>query len=477
MRMAAVLALMLMLMPILAAAPAPASVQSAQAGPVAGPWRGEIRVAGITIGMRVVFTPRDGGLDAAIDIPQQGAAAIPLRNVRQQDDRVHFELPAGPGLAVFDGARRGDRIEGTFTQAGATGTFVLASGDAPFVEPPAPPPSGYRSEEVTFGHDDIRLAGTLTMPEGEGPWPAVVLISGSGAQSRDEDVAGFKVFGTLADALTRAGIAVLRYDDRGVGGSTGGPATATTADYAKDVLAAVALLAGRSAIRPDGIGLLGHSEGALVAAIAAPESPDVAFVILMAGPAVTGERIVRAQAEGLVRQAGGGDAQLQAVRAQQDRLFRAVRTGQGWDEIESSLRAQGRAQYAALPAARREALGDLEAWLDGLIATQLAGAKSAWYRFFLDYDPAPAMATLQVPVLAVFGRKDIQVPLDQNRPALEPLFTGARRSLLTVRIYDEANHLFQPSATGAVAEYATLPKAFVPDFTTDVATWILSRAR
>jgi pimeloyl-ACP methyl ester carboxylesterase len=458
----------------------PGAVVAQTPGPLVGPWSGEIRVAGITLQMRVVFTGAGDELTAAIDIPQQGATGIPLRNVTSTGNKVRFELPAGPGVAVFDGERagdRGDRIEGAFTQAGQGGTFVLARGNTP---PPQPASSAtdlpYDALDVTFAHDGVTLAGTVTTPRGAGPFPAVVLVSGSGSQTRDADVVGFKIFGTLADALTRAGIAVLRYDDRGVGQSSG-PADVTTEAYTADVLAAVAMLKARPSIRVDRIGVMGHSEGALVAASAAGASPDVAFVILMAGPAVTGELIVRAQAEAMVRAAGGGDAQATALRAQQDRLFAAVRTGDGWDAIEASTRAQGRAQIAALPEAQRQALGDPEAYLDGVINTQLAGAKSGWYRYFIDYDPAPALRAVERPVLALFGAKDLQVLLEQNRPVLESLFAGPRAARLTVRVFAEANHLFQPARTGAPVEYPGLPKAFVPGFTEAVAEWILNLAR
>lgn len=450
--------------------------QQPPTGALAGPWSGEIRVAGITLQMRVVFVGAADGLTAAIDIPQQGAAGIPLRYVTATGNRVRFELPAGPGVAVFDGVRTGDRLEGSFTQGGNTGTFVLARGDSP---PPPDPPAAdlpYDADDVTFGHGAVRLAGTITTPRGAGPFPAVVLISGSGSQTRDEDVAGFKVFGTLADALTRAGIAVLRYDDRGVGRSSG-PADVTTEAYTDDVLAAVETLEARPAIRADRIGVMGHSEGALVAATAAGASPNVAFAILMAGPAVTGERIVRAQAEAIVRASGGGDAQIAALGAQQDRLFAAVRTGEGWDALEAAAKAQGRAQIAALPEAQRQALGDPDAYLDGVVRAQLAGAKSAWYRYFIDYDPAPALRAVDRPVLAVFGGKDLQVLLDQNRPALEALFAGPRAARLTVRTYADANHLFQPAVTGAPAEYGALPEAFVPGFTEAVTEWILNLVR
>jgi len=166
-----------------------------------------------------------------------------------------------------------------------------------------------------------------------------------------------------------------------------------------------------------------------------------------------------------------------AVRAQQDRLFRAVRTGEGWDAIEAAAAAQVRAQVAGLTEVRRQTLGDLDEYVSGVVARQLAGAKSDWYRFFLDYDPGPALGEVDVPVLALFGGKDQQVLPADNRPALEARFTGARANLLTVRTYDDANHLFQAAGSGAPAEYGSLPKAFVDGFTADLVTWITSLPR
>ena len=200
-------------------------------------------------------------------------------------------------------------------------------------------------------------------------------------------------------------------------------------------------------------------------------------VVLMAGPTVAGERIIRGQAEAILLASGGGEAQVAALRDQQDRLFQAVRSGEGWEELEARAREQVRAQLAAMPEAQRQALGDPEAYADGVISGQLAAARSDWYRFFIDYDPAPALARLDVPVLAAFGEKDLQVLLDDNRPAFESIMAAAGNDRATARTFEGANHLFQAAVTGTPAEYATLEKAFVPGFLEDVAEWIQSVVR
>lgn len=459
---------LLLLFSLLAADPLAAQ----GSGDLAGPWTGRIEVSGVTLQIHVVFADGSGGLSAAIDIPQQGAKGLPLRAVRFEGAAVRFELPAGPGVAVFDGTLDGDLITGSFTQGLAKGTFILKRGET--APPKAPDPvetPPYPTEEVIFGHGDVSLAGTLSVPTGKGPFPAVVLISGSGPQTRDEEVAGFKIFRVLADGLTRQGIAVLRFDDRGVGGSTGGPAGATTADWADDALAGVRLLSARSEVDKARIGLVGHSEGALVAAMAAVRSPDVAFIVLMAGPGVNGEAIVRAQAEAIARASGATDADVAALRAQQDLLFKAIRTGEGWEQVVEHARAQGRSQIEALPEDQRKALGDPEQYLNRVIQQQLSGAKTPWYKYFAEYDPAPTLAKVSCPVLALFGERDLQVPLSQNRPVVERII-GAGHARSTVRTYPAANHLFQTAVTGNPAEYGTLPRAFVPGLLDDIATWI-----
>ena len=357
-----------------------------QAG-LAGRWEGHIAVAGTELAIIVNVTEVGGGFAATIDIPQQMAKGIPLANLRHQPPKVHFELPAGPGLAVFDGEMKGDTIAGTFEQAGVKGTFELKRAGAVQAPPPPEPPPPYKEEEVKILSGPNTLAGTLTLPPSGGPFPAVVLITGSGAQNRDEEVFGLKPFRMIADHLTRQGIAVLRCDDRGVGGSTGSTSQASSSDFADDALAAVQFLKGRPEIDRARIGLLGHSEGGLVSPIAATRSTDVAFIILLSGPAVTGERILFAQSELIMRAAGATDEAVRRNIEMQKRIFAAVRTGQGWDAVTAALRADIKAAVDALPEAQRKAIPDQEALITSQVNAQLAGARTPWFKYFLDYDP------------------------------------------------------------------------------------------
>ena len=444
----------------------------ARAQAPSGPWAGAISIMGQKLDIVVTFIGEGQALKATIDIPQQGATGLPLTNVKADGAAVHFELQAGPGLAVFDGARKGDTISGTFEQAGVKGTFDLAPRKA--ATPEAPPP--YVVEEVKVAAGAVTLAGTLTLPQGTGPHPAVVLITGSGAQNRDEEIFGMKPFRLMADHLTRQGLAVLRCDDRGVGGSTGSMATATTADFADDTTAQVEFLKARRDIDKTRIGLIGHSEGGIVAPVVASRSRDIAFVVLVSGPAVTGEQILIAQGQLLAKASGLPAEQIARNAELQRKMFAAVRTGEGWKEIEEQTYAANRESLEKLPDAQRKAMPDIEAVARKTAQQQLAAARSPWFKYFLEYDPAPALAKLTCPVLAIFGEKDLQVPTAQNRDVMEAIFRKSGNTQATVHVVPRANHLYQDAITGNATEYAVLKKEFVPGFLELLGTWVAERA-
>lgn len=442
-----------------------------------GRWEGAIVVVETELRISVTFETTDEGLTAKIDIPQQGAIGLALTNVVYDPPKVHFELPAGPGLAVFDGELRGDTIAGEMTQAGVTGEFSLRRAEVQEKEPPAEAPIPYLEEEVRFQNGEIVLAGTLTLPPTGGPHPAVIMITGSGPQNRDEELLGFKPFRLIADHLARKRIATFRYDDRGVGGSTGSVFESTTEEFAGDVLAAVRFLQGRADVDPKQIGLLGHSEGGIVASLASSRCDDVAFIILLASPGVSGEELLYAQGDAILRANGASEAQIEAQKNFQRALFRALRSGEGWDSVEQDLRTQVRGGLDLMPTEQRAAITDVDAYVEATVKAQLAQARSPWFRFYLDCDPVPALEKLRVPVLAVFGELDLQVPPSANRgPIVRALQAGASQDY-TVRVLPAANHLFQAANTGSPSEYSTLEKEFVPGFLELVTGWIVERTK
>ena len=438
-----------------------------------GKWAGSVVLPAGELPFSVTFETTDGVLSATMDIPVQGALGLPLAAVSFADDRVHFELEASIGLAVWDGALEGDRIEGEFTQGAASGTFsvVRAEEDAEAGESAEPVP--YRAEEISFENGEIHLEGTLTLPVGAGPFPAVLLITGSGPQDRDEVVFGFPVFKVLSDHLTRQGIAVLRYDDRGVGGSTGSVSGSTTSDFAGDALAGIARLSEHPDVDPSRVGLLGHSEGAVVAPLAASRSDAVRFVVLLAGSTVPGTEILYEQSAAIARAAGAPEDRIAWNTDFQRRLFAAMEAGADLETFREELDIAIREGIDDLPEEQRAPISDVDSYVQTQVEAEIDRLETPWFRYFLTYDPVPALRETRVPVLALFGGLDLQVLPDQNRGPLEAALAG--NPDVTVNVLPRANHLFQAATTGSPAEYAMLGHTFVDGFLDTISDWILAR--
>lgn len=440
--------------------------------PLDGRWDGAIQIMGTELLMAVEFVTSEGELSATIDIPQQGAHGLSLSAVRAQWDSVHFELPAGPGLAVWDGVMAADTIVGTFTQSAVTGDFRLVRVATPPELGAAPDDRPYTSEEVTVVSGNVILAGTLTIPDGVPPYPAVVLITGSGPQTRDEDVAGFPVFGVIADHLAQEGIVVLRLDDRGVGGSSGDLRESTSDHFAGDALSAVRFLEQRPEVDSDRIGLLGHSEGGIVAPLAAARSEDVSFLVLLAPPAVSGEEILLLQSELIMRAGGASDEMIDRQRRTQELIIRAVKTNDGWDDVEAILEEQMRESLESMTPEQRRSVTDEDEFVNTRVRASLENLRSRWFEYFIHHDPAETLRSVRVPVLGLYGELDLQVPPAQNAGVFEHTLRAAGNRNVLVRVFPRANHLFQAALSGSPQEYATLEKAFVPGFLDTISGWI-----
>jgi pimeloyl-ACP methyl ester carboxylesterase len=460
-------------LPALAQAPA---VPPAAAPAVAGHWEGTIDIPGSGLVVKVDLKMDPAGRAAwsgTIDIPQQSAQGLPLDKLSVDGDHVRFSIAKIPGDPTFDGRLAGGEIRGAFTQGPATYPFHLGR-DA--VKPPRRPqepypPLPYSEEEIIYQNGDFVLAGTLTMPPGMGPFPAVLLISGSGAQNRNEELLGHKPFLVLADHLTRAGIGVLRVDDRGVGGSSGSVSEATSEDFAGDALAGVRFLQTQPRIAKDRVGLVGHSEGGLIAPLAASRSADVAFIVLLAGPGVPGSEIIPAQVQKIDRAEGMPEDKAR----RQANLTRTALTMARAENDRSALRSKLEKFFAdhpeAIDAKALESMGGMQKFLDFQVMT----LSSPWFRFFYDYDPRPALRKVRVPVLAVNGQLDTQVPFEQNLPAIEQALREAKNPDVTVRAMPGLNHLFQTAKTGSPTEYATIDETMAPAVLDLVTGWILER--
>lgn len=472
--------------PAQAAAKSRTGAQAKAAPSAVGDWSGTLNAGGTPLRLVVHFVQKPGGgLAGTLDSPDQGANGIPFSAVRRTDAKVHAE---SAGIhATFDGTLddAGRTITGRWTQFSplpltltrltAAGRAVLTRPDRP-QEPTTPYP--YTAEDVSFpgGAAGVTLAGTLTLPPpsaGNGPFPAAVLISGSGPNDRDETLLRHKLFLVLADSLTRRGLAVLRYDKRGVGKSTGSYALATSRDFADDAQAAFAYLQTRPQIRPRKIGLIGHSEGGLIAPLVAAKSPEVAFVVLLAGTGVPGARIIREQAALVARAEGASEADVAVGQALEAKLLAAAAQEPDPAAVRTKVAALLRRALATMTPAQKKAMGDP----DALIRAQSAALALPWMRYFLTYDPAPTLTQVHCPVLALDGSLDLQVPPSENLAAIGAALKAGGNADVTTTELPGLNHLFQRAKTGAPSEYGQIEETLAPVLLATVGDWIAARAK
>jgi uncharacterized protein len=422
-----------------------------------------------------VFKQKDGTFTATMDSPDQGVAGLKVDSVSLSKDKLAFEvkLIKGEYSGKLNGA--GTEAVGQWKQGGGEMSLTLKKTDKVSElkrtqVPKAPFP--YNAVEVAYDNKESgnTLAGTLTLPKEDGPHTAVILITGSGAQDRDETLLGHKPFLVLADYLTRRGVAVLRVDDRGVGGSTGDPAKATSADFATDVKAGVDFLKTRKEIDPKRIGLMGHSEGGMIAPMVAAKYPDdVAFLVLLAGTGVPGDEILAEQL-GLIQKAMGRDsAAVEKSVVTAKKMYAILRDQKDDAAAKTAIEAMMKETIATLSEAERKELGDNPS---AAMDAQLKMLQSPWFRYFLTYDPRPTLAKVKCPVLAINGEKDLQVPPGQNLPEIAKALKAGGNSAITTRELPNLNHLFQTSKTGAPTEYAQIEETFAPAALEVVGDWI-----
>ena len=451
------------------------SAASSAAGPrptpaLDGAWVGTLHVGALNLRLVLKIKRAGAGWTATVDSLDQHATDIPVDTVTVDGGKLTLALPNINGS--YEARIDGDRLVGTFTQNGAALPLELAkTAKPPGVtarpqEPRGPLPYEQLDVSVENRAAGITLACTLTEPSGKGPFAAVVLATGSGPQNRDEALMGHRPFLVLSDAITRKGVAVLRCDDRGVGKSTGTFAKATTFDFVDDALAEIAALRARAEIAPTHIGLVGHSEGATVAAIAAAKSKDVAFIVLLAGPALPGDQISNLQRAWFERAAGEDGPAIAATKARWDTAYSVIKT----EPDDAAATKKLRALYDGLSATDREQLGG-PAGFDALARELL----SPWWRTWLVLDPRTFLAQVTVPVLALNGERDVQVAPSANLPEMKKALARDRDA--TIRGMPGLNHLFQPAKTGSPAEYGEIEETMSPAVLTLVSDWIAHHAR
>lgn len=439
--------------------------QAAKPSDIDGAWMGTLDTGSVKL--RVVFhiTNTKDGLTATMDSPDQGMNGMPTTSVTRNGASLKIEAKQIAGSYEGTISKDLSQIDGTWSQGGGSWPLVLKRvKDAAELNRPRPQnpvkPYPYRDEEVSYENKEqkVTLAATLTIPQGKGPFPTVLLITGSGPQDRDESLMGHKPFLVLSDYLTRKGIAVLRADDRGVGKSTGHFAGATTADFATDAEAGIVYLKTRPEVDAHKIGLVGHSEGGIIAPMVAARDPDVAFIVMMAGSGVPGDQILPEQVLQLSEAAGESQDKAEKAAAQEREILSLVEKEKDEAVLQKDL--------------REKLAGEVP---EAQMGAQITMITSPWFRYFLTYDPATALGKIKCPVLAINGEKDRQVSPQQNLPAIrKALEEGGNKNFEVVEL-PGLNHLFQTAKTGAVSEYAEIEETMSPLAMKTIADWILKQ--
>jgi len=440
---------------------------------LAGNWAGKLKIQ--TTELRLVMNISVNAGDSLIitlDSPDQGASNLPTSKTILNGDSLSVFLKSIGGKFIGKIDPDVKVINGFWKQGGMSLPLILTRQDSKITinRPQEPkPPFPYQSLEVKIPNvaAKIELAGTLTMPEGSGKFPAAILITGSGPQNRDEELMGHKPFLVIADFLTRQGFAVLRYDDRGVGQSTGDFKSATSFDFATDAYAAVQFLKTRPEIDSVKIGLIGHSEGGIIAPIVASQHPEVAFVVLLAGPGLTGEQILLLQ-EALIAKAEGSDDK--SIR-ENDKLSR---------DIYAALKKNPDNDKAALKITKiitdfnKKHASDTSyrQLTDNEITAQVSSLTSPWFRCFLTCNPEAYLTRVKCPLLALNGSLDLQVPSKENLQAIEKALIFGGNSTYMIEELPGLNHLFQTATTGSPAEYAKIEETISPAALDLIGKWL-----
>lgn len=448
---------------------------SAQQKDLSGIWTGKLELPN-TVKLTVVFNLTQdsaGNYSSTLDSPDQGAKGIPTESTIIKDDSITIQIPVIKGFFIGKIFYDEMKVVGKWNQGGMVLDLVIKKVDKiEEVKRPQEPkePFPYKSEDVKFENkiDNITLAGTLTMPENGNNFPAVVMITGSGGEDRNEEIFGHKPFLVIADYLTRNGIAVLRFDDRGIGQSTGNQSTSTSEDFVKDVLAGVDYLKSRVEINHSKIGLIGHSEGGMIAPMAAVKSEDVHFIILMAGTGISGDSILILQSELIQKAEGMPEEEIQKSLKEQREIYSMIVKSDDKTTLEKQLRDKFNSEYTAMSDDEKSKLGDPEVYL----SMQIKTLTSPWFNYFIKYNPLPTLEKVKCPVLALNGGNDLQVPPEQNLSAIESALKKGGNKNYEIKLLHGLNHLFQTSATGAVSEYATIEETVAPIALETMTDWI-----
>jgi pimeloyl-ACP methyl ester carboxylesterase len=445
---------------------------------ISGSWNGVLKFSGTQLRVKFNIAHSSNGYTSTMDSPDQGVSGIVVSTTTFQDSILKFEVAAA-GISFEGKLCPGDTIPGTFKQGGHELPLTLTKQNIEIVKPARPQeptkPYPYYSEDVHVVNKkgNFVLAGTLTMPNKTGVFPAVILITGSGPQNRDEEILGHKPFLVIADYLTRNGIAVLRCDDRGTAESGGNFKTATTMDFSTDTEAALDFLLTRKEIDKSKIGLIGHSEGGLIAPMVAIRRKEIAFIVLLAGPGISGERILLLQEALIGKASGESEEAVSDETSVSEGAYRLVTETQDLDTLKTRLTTYFHDRIRSDSTFARTAPPGQEQFIASLVH-QLA---TPWMQYFIQCDPAPTLEKVKCPVLALDGSKDLQVPPEIDLAAVKTaLEKGGNKDVTTIE-FPNLNHLFQECQTGSPSEYARIEQTFSPVALDEMTKWIISKVR
>ncbi len=444
-------------------------------------WQGTMDAGTRKFEFQIRVFKTQNGRTAKLDSFSENLLGLPLE-LSEKDNQFSFEFRASG--AKFEGKYSDDKqqIVGKWTQRGneldlTFKKIALSQTRDPKAKRPQTPkgPFPYKSELVKFENkkDSVTLAGTLTIPKGTGPFPAVILISGSGPQDRDETIFDHRAFWVIADRMTRAGIAVLRYDERGIGKSTGNYSKANSLDLSRDAEAGIEFLKSRGDIDKNKIGIIGHSEGGYIGPMIAARNKSVAFLVCMAGPGVPGKEIIKSQSRLIAEAMGESKKEVDYAIDLSMKLIEVVEANKSANQKTLIKKMEQRMdQYVAENKPSKK--------FEESIGTQKAGIArlaSPWFRFFLTHDPRVDLRKVTVPVFVFCGSKDLQVDADLNLPEIEKALKEAGNRNITIMKVDGLNHLFQKTKTGRVDEYASLEETFNEDMLKKMVEWVVKTTK
>lgn len=443
---------------------------------VTGKWNGSLSFQGVELRLVFDVSETDGGYSSKMDSPDQGAKDIPVTKTIFENGKITFEITSA--RIKYSGELKGEEIVGIFKQGGMEFPMTLTRKEITktIVHRPQEPkkPYPYYTEDVTFVNKKakITLAGTLTLPSKEGKFPVVVMITGSGQQNRDEELLGHKPFLVIADHLTKNGIGVLRCDDRGIGKSTGDFSKSNTADFVTDIQSAVAYLKTRKEVDKKKIGLIGHSEGGVIAPMVAAKTKEVSYIVLLAGTGISGDEILLLQQALIAKADGQSEEEIKDAQRVNKQLFELINKNESQEQLEKEIAKLIDESMSNDTMELPEGMTKEEYTF--LLVKDLS---SPWMKYFIKLDPKIALAKVKCPVLAMNGEKDLQVPPKENLTAIKETLNNTGNLNVTIIEFPNLNHLFQECVTGSPSEYSTIEQTISPLVLDKLTEWILLQTK